>query len=198
MTRPADAARPSAATRPASGLLLVCLAGVIWGTIGPGVKLVHEGSGLSPLTISAYRALAALVMLLGLVLGMRRLATSWSRARLQWRRALVVGGLTAVFQLLFFLAVVTTGVSIATVVCLGFAPVLLLGVGCYQRRRPPSVGAVLTVVVAVTGLLLVCVAGGSGDVAPEPVLGVLAALGRARRTPCPPWSRARCLSGSTR
>lgn len=180
MTRTTDAARPPAVTRPAgrpaAGLLLVCLAGVIWGTIGPGVKLAYEGSGLSPVTISAYRALAAAVVLLGLVVLTRRLATSWTRARPHWRRVLAVGGLTAVFQLLFFLAVVATGVSIATVVCLGFAPVLLLVVSGGRRRRP-SVRAALTVAVAVAGLLLVCLAGGAGEVAPDPVLGVVAALG---------------------
>ena len=35
------------------GLLLVSCAGVVWGTIGPAVQLVHEASGLSPWTIGA-------------------------------------------------------------------------------------------------------------------------------------------------
>ena len=89
-----------------------------------------------------------------------------------------MGLLTAVFQLLFFIAVVATGVSIATVVCLGFAPVLLLVVSCSHQRRLPSVGRALPVVVAVVGLLLVSLAGGAaGEVAPHPILGVLTALG---------------------
>lgn len=159
------------------GLLLVCLAGVIWGTIGPGVRLVHEWSGLSPLTISAYRAIAAVVVLLVLALVTRRLARLWSLAHRQWRRVIIVGLLTAAFQLLFFIAVVATGVSIATVVCLGFAPVLLLVISCAQQRRLPSVGRALPVVVAVVGLLLVSLVGGAGEVAPHPVLGILTALG---------------------
>jgi DME family drug/metabolite transporter len=158
-------------------LLLVCLAGVIWGTIGPGVRLVHELSGLSPVSISAYRAIAAVVVLLVLALVTRRLARSWSLARHQWRRVIIVGLLTAAFQLLFFIAVVATGVSIATVVCLGFAPVLLLVISCAQQRRLPSVGRALPVVVAVVGLLLVSLVGGAGEVAPHPVLGVLTAVG---------------------
>ena len=168
-------ARPTA--RLGRGLLLVCLAGVIWGTIGPGVRLVHEGSGLSPLTISAYRAIAAVAVLLLAAAFTRRLATSWSLARYQWRRVIIVGLLTAAFQLLFFIAVVATGVSIATVVCLGFAPVLLLVISCSRQRRPPSLSQALTVVTAVTGLLLVCLAGGAVEVAPDPVIGILAALG---------------------
>ena len=156
---------------------MVCLAGVIWGTIGPGVRIVHEWSGLSPLTISAYRAIAAVVVLVVIALVRRRFATSWSLAVHHWRRVIMVGLLTAAAQLLFFIAVVATGVSIATVVCLGFAPVLLLVISCIQRRRLPSGGRALTVVVAVVGLLLVCLVGGAGDQAPNPLLGILTALG---------------------
>ena len=159
------------------GLILVCLAGVIWGTLGPGVRLVHEWSGLSPLTISAYRAMAAVAVLVVIALVTRRFATIWSLAVHQWRRVIMVGLLTAAAQLLFLIAVVATGVSIATVVCLGFAPVLLLVISCIQRRRLPSGGRALTVVIAVVGLLLVCLVGGAGDQAPNPILGILTALG---------------------
>lgn len=159
------------------GLALVSLAGVLWGTIGPGVHLVHERSGLSALIISAYRACVAVVVLLLAATMTGRLATAWSQARPQWRRVFVVGLLTAAFQLLFFFAVIATGVSVATVVALGFAPVLLLVVSSGRRRRLPSAARVLTVTTAVVGLLLVSVEGGAADQASNPVLGILAALG---------------------
>ena len=157
--------------------MLVSLAGVIWGTIGPAVRIVHDRSELSPLTISAYRAVAAVAVLLGVALVTRRLGSSWSLARPQWRRVVVVGVLTAAFQLLFFIAVVNTGVSVATVVCLGFAPVLLLVIGCVQQRRLPAAGRAVTVLIAIVGLLLVSLVGGAGEHATNPVLGILAALG---------------------
>jgi DME family drug/metabolite transporter len=150
---------------------------VIWGTIGPGVRLVHERSGLSPATISAYRALAAVLVLLLFAIIAGRIGRSWSLARHHWRRAVTVGCLTATFQLLFFVAVVATGVSIATVVCLGLPPILLLVISCIRRRRLPSPGHALTVVIAIVGLLLVSLVGGARDGAANPVLGVLAALG---------------------
>lgn len=159
------------------GLLLVSLAGVVWGTIGPAAQLVYEASGLSPTTITAYRAIAAVAVLLLATLVTGRLGTVWSLARRQWRRLTVVGVLAAAFQLLFFVAVVAAGVSVATVVCLGFAPVLLLVISSSQQRRLPSTGRVLTVTVAVIGLLLVSLVGGSGDQAPHPALGIVAALG---------------------
>jgi len=90
---------------------------------------------------------------------------------------LVVGVLTAAFQMLFFIAVVATGVSVATVVCLGFAPVLLLVLGSIQQRRRPSAGRAATLTAALVGLLLVSLVGAAGDQASQPLLGILAALG---------------------
>ena len=159
------------------GLVLVVLAGVIWGTIGPGVRLAHERSQLSPLAISAYRATIAVSVLVLLALLRGRLGSSWALARREWRRVMLVGLLTATFQTLYFLAVVAIGVSVATVVCLGFAPVLLLILDAVRRRRRPARGQTVTVTVAVTGLLLVSLADGLGGQTPHLVLGVLAALG---------------------
>lgn len=159
------------------GLLLVCLAGVVWGTIGPAVALIGEGSDLSPLTMGAYRAIAAVSVLLVACRVTGRLRSSISLARHQWRRVAAVGVLTAAFQLLFFVAVLAIGVSVATVVCLGFAPVLLLVVTSARRRRLPSPSQVVTVTTAVVGLLLVGLVGNGGEQPPNPTLGILAALG---------------------
>jgi DME family drug/metabolite transporter len=158
------------------GLLLVSLAGVIWGTIGPAVQLVHNDSGLSPLTISAYRAIAAVAVLVLATSATGRFRTSWRLARHQWRRVIVIGLLTAAFQLLFFIAVLATGVSVATVVCLGFAPVLLLVLEGIKRRQLPPASRMLTVAIAIVGLLLVSMVGGAEDQAANPILGILAAL----------------------
>jgi DME family drug/metabolite transporter len=79
--------------------------------------------------------------------------------------------------MLFFVAVVTAGVSVATVVSLGLAPVLLLVLGSVRHRRAPSAGQALTVAAALVGLALVSVAGGTGDQGPHATLGILAALG---------------------
>ena len=154
---------------------MVCLAGTVWGTIGPAVYLVHERSPLSPLTISAYRAVAAVATLLVAALAAGRRHACLSLARNHWRRVVVVGSLTGTYQLLFFVAVVTAGVSVTTVVSLGFAPVLLLVVTSAQRRRLPPLSRVLTVTAAVLGLLLVSFSGVAED-GPNAALGIPAAL----------------------
>ena len=159
------------------GLLLVSAAGVVWGTIGPAVQLAHEASGLSPWAISAYRAVAAVLVLFAASVVTRRLGTSLAMARRHWRRVTVTGLSTATFMLLFFVAVVEAGVSVGTVVALGLAPVLLLVVGSVQRRRAPSPAQVLTVTTALVGLILVSIVGGPGDDAQNATLGILAAVG---------------------
>ena len=160
-----------------AGLVLVCSAGVVWGTIGPAVELAHDRSDLSPWTISAYRAVAAVVVLVAASLLTGRLRAARDVTRRQWRRVTATGLATATFQLLFFVAVVAAGVSVPTVVALGLAPVLLLVLGAAQRRRPPSPAQLVTVVTALVGLVLVSLSGGSADHAANPALGILAAAG---------------------
>jgi DME family drug/metabolite transporter len=155
----------------------VSLAGVIWGTTGPLVQLTVEHSQLTPLTISACRAVAAAVVLNLMLTLTGRVRRSIGSARQHWRRLAVVGVLVATSQLLFFAAVQWAGVSLATVICMGFAPVLLLGVSCARRRRWPSGAQLLTVTMAVAGLLLISLVGGGREHASSPALGVLAALG---------------------
>ena len=131
-----DVSRPSVGEgrieRTWGGLALVSLAGILWGTIGPGVVLIHDASGLAPLSISAYRAVFAVVVLLAFSFATGRFTRTWSSARHEWRRVVTVGVLTALFQMLFFVAVLLTGVSVTTVVCLGFAPCCSW---CFAARR---------------------------------------------------------------
>lgn len=165
------------------GLLLVSAAGVVWGTIGPGVQLAHDASGLAAWTISAYRSVFAVLVLVTASVVTGRLPVCRLLARRHGRRVVVTGLATGAFMLLFFVAVVAAGVSIATVIAMGVAPVLLLVVDAVRRRRAPAAGQVVTVGAALVGLVLVSVAGGSGSgadgggEASHALLGVLAALG---------------------
>lgn len=158
------------------GLALVSAAGVVWGTIGPGAQVLDDRSGLDPLTVTAYRALAGVAVLALVVVGSGRARGVWLAVRGEWPRVIAVGALTAGFQATFFVAVGLAGVSVTTVVCLGFAPVLLLVLDAARARRLPSVARGAAVAVAVVGLLLVTFAGGAGEQAPHPVAGILLAL----------------------
>lgn len=159
-----------------AGLAMITLAGVIWGSIGPVVIVAHDRSGLSPLTLSSYRAALAIVVLVLLAAVTGRLARTWSVARQHWRRVVAVGVLTSVFQMLFFVAVVAAGVSVATVVCLGFAPVVLMLWSLVWERRNPTLSRVAIVVMALSGLLLVSLVGGGVEHPPALMFGVVLAL----------------------
>lgn len=158
-------------------MVFLCSAGVVWGTIGPAVDVVHDRSSLSVLMIGAYRAVAAVAVLTVAATATRRRAACLTLLRHHGRRVALTGGLTAVFQLLFFVAVVAGGVSVTTVVALGSAPVLLLLVGSARDRRPPTLSQALTVGTAVLGLLLVSTTGAGDAHAAHPVWGVVAAVG---------------------
>jgi DME family drug/metabolite transporter len=158
------------------GLLLVCAAGVIWGTIGPAVDVVDERSSLSVWVVGAYRAVAAVAALLIAVVATGRVPRCRRLLAVHAARAAGVGVLTATFMVLFFVSVVSVGVSVATVVALGWAPVSLQLLRVVRDRRPPPAGEVLTVCAAVGGLVLVTVASGGETAADRPVLGVVTAL----------------------
>ncbi len=159
------------------GLALVCGAGVIWGTIGPAVDVIDDRSPLSVWTVGAYRAVAAVVALLVMVLVAGRLDQCRRLLADHPLRAAGVGVLTATFMVLFFVSVVSVGVSIATVVCLGWAPVLLHLLPVLRHRRSPPRSEVLIVCAAVIGVLLISLAGGGAADPSRPLLGVLTALG---------------------
>jgi DME family drug/metabolite transporter len=95
-------------------------------------------------------------------------------------RAVVVGLGTGAYQALYFGSVATAGVTVATVVSLGLAPVLLAVVDLARARRRTaarsSVRLTLVVGAALSGLVLVSASSGASAVGPRPVLGLLLAI----------------------
>ncbi len=160
---------------PRAGLLAICAAGVLWGTGGLAVQLIRERLPMSTLTVSAWRmALAALVLIITVVVG-RHGPALWALMRARPKTAVFVGSCTAAYQALYFWAVTEAGVTIATVVSLGLAPVLLTLWDA--RRLRPSTRRVGVLIAALSGLVIVTVAASSSGVitGPHPMVGVLAA-----------------------
>ena len=162
--------------RQRAGLLQICLAGVLWGTGGLAVQVIREHAPLSAMTISAYRTTIAAVVLLVACVLMRQLG---GVRRLLAERPLptvFVGLATAAYQALYFASVVWVGVTVSTVVSLGVAPIALTVRDAVRHRRRPDLVEVLTIVAALTGLVLVSGSAGLGETGPHPTLGVLAAV----------------------
>lgn len=161
---------------PRIGLLQVCAAGVLWGTGGLVVQLIRERVPMSTLTISAYRMLIAAVALVLLLACLRRLGEVRHLVLARPGDVAVIGALTGLYQALYFASVVSVGVTVATVVSLGFAPVLLTAVEAARSRRLPALSALAVVTAALAGLVMVSASSGAGTTGPHPLLGVLAAL----------------------
>ncbi|MER7009374.1 DMT family transporter [Dactylosporangium sp. NPDC000555] len=139
------------AQRSATGLWLLVLAGVLWGTGGLTGRLLAHETGLSPLAVAAYRlAVGGTLIIVSLVLIRRPLP----RGRYAWTRITVIGLLAAVFQACYFAAVSLTTVSLATLLTIGASPVLVLTAECVTGRRRASVPMFATLALAVTGLVL--------------------------------------------
>lgn len=103
--------------------------------------------------------------------GARRVTSSHARL------LAATGVLLGVYQALYFAAVAWAGVSVATVVSLGLAPIVTTAWEAARARTRPSPRVVATVTAALTGLLLITAAPTDGGHAPRPVLGLLAAVG---------------------
>jgi drug/metabolite transporter, DME family len=170
---------PSSASR--RGFLLVVLASLCWGTSGVSGRIAADRAGLGPLDIAWHRmAIGAVALLVGYALTRRRRAgTTTSLTRGTTVRLVLVGAGLAAYQLAYFAAVATAGVSIATLVALGLAPLLIaIGATLLGHGRPDRATAV-ALVVALTGLVLLVGVSAGVDTGTTVVLGALLAVGSA-------------------
>ncbi|MEU8420937.1 DMT family transporter [Micromonospora sp. NPDC048835] len=159
-----------------SGLLQITVTGVLWGTTGVAVQLLRDGTGLSPVSIGFHRLAIAALVLLACTAG--RLRTIVTAVRAAPVPLLLTGVGLGLYQALYFAAVAWAGVSVATIVSLGVAPVLAAAWESVQARRLPGPLRLGTLVAAVAGLVLITGATGQpGAAAPAPLLGLLAAAG---------------------
>jgi drug/metabolite transporter, DME family len=184
MSTPTTAVKPHGALSSRAsrrGFLLVVLAALCWGTSGVSGRIVADRAGLGPLDIAWHRmAIGAVVLLVGFALTRRRRAgppTSLTRGTAV-RLALVGVGLAA-YQLAYFAAVATAGVSIATLVALGLAPLLIaVGAALLGHGRPDR-ATLVALAVALTGLVLLVGISAGADTGTTVVLGALMAVGSA-------------------
>lgn len=160
-----------------AGLLQISLAGVLWGTGGLAVQVVREHVPMSVLTISAWRMGLAAAVLVAAVVVLRQAAALRTLLREHPQRVLVVGAATATYQALYFGSVVTVGVTVATVVSLGLAPVLLTVADAVRSRTRPTGDRLTVLVAALAGLVLVSATSGhGGTTGSQPTLGVVLAV----------------------
>jgi DME family drug/metabolite transporter len=160
------------------GLLQVSAAGVLWGTGGLVVTFLHERDGLGAMTVSAWRMAVGAVALIGFAVVTRRSRTVLATLRTRPVRTALVGCGTAAYQGLYFVSVLLVGVSVATVVALGLAPILAALSEHVRSRTGPSARQAAVLVAALTGLVLISLTAGHGtaESGRNPLLGLALAV----------------------
>jgi drug/metabolite transporter, DME family len=133
---------------------------VLWGTGGVLGSLLGSVTGLSSFAVAACRLGVGGLLLVAFLLVLRR---PLPRGRPVWFRIGTVGVLAALFQASYFGAVAATSVSLATLVTIGSAPVLVLLVefATGRRRITPGLLGIVALALAGLGLLVGRPSGGS-------------------------------------
>ncbi len=162
------------------GFLLVVLAALCWGTSGISGRVVADRSDLSSLDIAWSRlAIGALVLLAAWAVTARRRTGRVAVGRPVAVRLVLVGAGLAAYQLAYFSAVARAGVSIATLVALGLAPLLIAVGSALLGHGRPSGTTLTALVVALAGLTLLVGVSAGADTGTAVLLGTLLATGSA-------------------
>lgn len=160
-----------AGLRPTTAALFVT--GLLWGTGGSAGHQLAVVSGMPSTYVAATRTLVGGLALLLVALGMRR---PRPRTGPQWRRVAVSAFLVAAFQACYFAAVAAGSISIATLVTIGSAPVIVTVVEALTGRQLWTRTSAVVLALALIGLgLLVGAPTGGGSI----LLVVLLSLGSA-------------------
>jgi DME family drug/metabolite transporter len=160
---------------PRGGLWLIMGAATLWGTTGVVTQALYRLSATNALSVAFLRlAVAALVLLLFCwrMLG-RRL---WQVKRRDALLMLGMGAMQATSQYAYFAAIAQCGVTIATLVTICLAPVLVALLAALLLRERLTRGMLVALVCAVGGTALLTGAPAGGERFNNLLLGVLLSL----------------------
>ncbi|MEU7723593.1 EamA family transporter [Streptomyces tibetensis] len=169
------------------GVLYVAIAATAWGTGGAVAAELYDVGGIGPISVSFWRFLSGLGLLLAahLVRRSRRPETALSlraTCAANPRRTLITGFGLAVYQTAYFASVQQAGLTVATVVTLGSGPVLVAVGARLALGERTGVAGTAAVASGVAGLVLL-MGGADGSTGPAPLLGIgyglLSAVGYA-------------------
>lgn len=159
------------------GLLLVVLATACWSTSGLFISLVVKGSGISPWGLAFWRDLGTFTCLLvGMLLLGSRERLRVKRRDLPWLAAM--GAISiGMFHVLWNMAVLINGVSVATVIQAN-APIFVTIMAWLLWREPLTQRKIIAIVLAFVGTVLIARLDGQGATQIS-LFGLLIALAAA-------------------
>lgn len=160
------------------GLVLIMMAAMLWGTVGITTKSLYGLADTNPLSIGFLRLALSLPVLFMLCWGTQR-TRMFKVERRDLMLMLLIGLMTAGYQVCYFSAIERTGVAVATLVTLCTAPVMVAVISVPMTRQRPSAHVMAALAGALAGTaLLVGFPGGTDGYGVE-TGGIVLALGAA-------------------
>jgi len=159
-----------------TGLVLIALAAISWGTTGVTMTLLARGAAAEPLLVGFVRLAIAAPFLLGAALVSTR---DWRVSATRDALALLtMGAAMAAYQVFYFRAVTLTGVAVAALLAICSAPLMIAALAALflRERLTTTVGISLAMAVAGTALLVIGPRG-IGEISSGFALGAVLALG---------------------
>jgi len=136
-----------------AGLLMVMLASVLWGTGNVVAKSIYDLANTNAISVAFLRmalSVPALLLVCRFTVG----RAMWSLHRQDLPLMLAAGALVALYQVAFYASLPKIGVSIATVLALCSAPVLVAVLSAIITRERPPMITLLALACAVVGTIL--------------------------------------------
>ncbi len=157
--------------------LSILVAAISWGTIGVTTQALYRTATTNAVSVGFFR-LAVAAPLLSVACWML-IGKGWLRiARRDLAVMVLLGSMEALYQVCYFTAITFTGVTIATLVTLCTAPVLVTLLSLFVGRERLSLVIVWALLSAIGGTWLLVGARGSSTQAVS-MVGIVFALGSA-------------------
>jgi DME family drug/metabolite transporter len=160
------------------GLFYVIIASTLWGTSGVVSQLLSQLTHTNPLSISAWRLTVAAPLLL--LAAWKLLGRSlWAAPRRDIGLMLLLGILLATDHALYFAAISFSGVTIATLIVICSAPILVTVLTAMIERKMPSRFTMSIIFLALLGTGLLVGSSATQTQNPSSLIGVGLALAGA-------------------
>lgn len=165
-------------SRPARGLLAIAVTAALWGTVPIATNGVYRVSAATPLSVGLFRLAFSLPVLLPIVL-YRTGRADWHFSGRNATLLLLFSAAMALYQVCYFAAIPLVGVTVAALITLCTAPILVAALSTVLLRERPGARVLFAMTGAILGTLLLLGSPKTAGTGSETVRGVALALGAA-------------------
>lgn len=160
------------------GILLVSLAAMLWGTVGIATQAIYRHSELTAVGVGFFRLACAFPLVALLCWKVVDRPTFRAGLRHTWKMILI-GIMLATYQVCYFASISQVGVTIATLITLCTAPVLVALASALLLREPLTRSTLVALLAALLGTALLVGRPATSAATGQVALGAALALGSA-------------------